>query len=371
MGRIFHDFRLHLDEHEGWLHIHGDGEKLGVGKSTERLPAAQLFDLTELSVPLSKTYARGRGWAAASGETIFRALFGQWPELNSVGRIFAAATNRVEREGSLLRVIIEYDLSINGAGTQGVHEVPWELLFHPGRRRFVVLDEAYLLVRHLRGTGESWRPLRGPRRILLTTACPSGQERLQLKSEQQQILSVLNRPGVARLARWVEAEHVSTGRLRREFNRALNADEPFHIWHHCGHAQSSEGAVRLVLHGEDGVEDAGPDCPDPHHLLEVIEQHQDLRLVILNVCLGGDRFGLAAWLAALKVPATIGYRCQVSDEVALGFADALWRRLPTQPVDLAVRGARRTLAGGDPLEFAKIILFLRSLEDECLLFSGD
>jgi hypothetical protein len=86
-----------------------------------------------------------------------------------------------------------------------------------------------------------------------------------------------------------------------------------------------------------------------------------LCVAYLNVCHGSAGTGLATALAAINVPATIGFRNKVRDDVALQFSRAVYRSYPKLPIDLAVREARRDLlARGNGALLALPLLFLRT-----------
>jgi hypothetical protein len=72
---------------------------------------------------------------------------------------------------------------------------------------------------------------------------------------------------------------------------------------------------------------------------------------------------LAPALAAINLPATIGFRDAIYDRVALDFTEALYRNLLHLPVDLALKQAIRALFDPiRPLDWALPLLFLRTTD---------
>jgi hypothetical protein len=150
--------------------------------------------------------------------------------------------------------------------------------------------------------------------------------------------------------------NVSLNQLRHAFTRAQERDLPFHIWHHCGHGAHAGNQFVLVL--EEGGQ---AQYAYTNELTAIIGKCPSLRLAILDVCYGAALGGLAPGLAAINVPATIGFRDRIYDRVALDFTQALYGNLLRQPVDLALKQAIRALFDPiRPLDWALPLLFLRT-----------
>jgi hypothetical protein len=278
---------------------------------------------------------------------------------------------RARELGGVVRWVLKYDLT--GAATEGlIHEVPWELAFDGQRDRFVVLDDEALFLRHLRGEGDSWEPVSEPLRMLVSSACPSGAEELSVDRELMEVVRIMGRQPDRTRIRTHQLASVSQSRLVQEFNHARVNDRPFHVWHHCGHGRlDGRGRAVLVLHAEDGVRTSGVMEAEPGLLVETLARQGGLRLLVLNICHGAARGGLATMLASAQVPAAIGFPRPIADASALQFAEHLWRSLSHRPVDEAVHETRVRLATTrQPLDFARVLLFLRSL-DRPLLIGGE
>ncbi len=357
------DFVLHLDEYNDIASVFGEC-KLVRGESTARVTASDLCLLAGYGKLLNEAWATKKDGARA-GEVIFKSIFKE-----GIGQLFDKASREAEKQGNPLRLVIKYDLPGGSHKAEGVHEVPWELIFHPERQKFIALDSSYLLVRHLRGTAECWKPVTGPRRLLLTAACPANYAPLKLDSELAQVECSLRGEVLNKAARLDKMTDVGAQSLRRTLNHSQAAGRSYHIWHHCGHAdENAAGEAGLVLHAADGAESLLGELCNPAQMADIVARQEDLRLVVLNVCLGAKKRGLASLLAHLQVPAVIGYPCPASDSMALVFAQSLWRSLSSEPVDFAVRSARAALAATpQTLDFAKVVVFLRALDDRCLLF---
>jgi len=360
------DFTILLDEDEGKLTLHAESFP-PVRGAKERLDTKAFHRLVAHAGLLRHEADNGflsREAGAVAGRDLFRTIFS-----DKLLPSFQEAIRITENHGEILRLVLKYELP--EAGThQMVNEVPWELLFNPERGQFVALDEQFLLVRHLQNSGQVWRPLESPPRILISEACPLGEAPLATEEEAQAVHAVCERLYSRGLVgRSIRLPHVSEQRLVQQFNHADDSDEHFHIWHHCGHGRGSmNGAFRLALHARDGDGTSGRQYSNPGTLDQIVADHPELRLIILNVCEGAGRRGLAAAAAALNIPATIGFHATVRDHCALGFAEALWRGIASTRLDHAVRDARRTLACGTAaLDFARIVLFLRSLDPPCLI----
>lgn len=350
-----HDFSLHVSVVRGVpvVHCRGRGATGGAGWEGTHAPDpeawAALHDLPGL---LGREQRASWGEAATAGARLFTTVLG-----GEVGQCYRVALEAAQEHRAWLRVLIEYDTA-SGSGGESLHELPWELLFNTHRGRFLALDDGLLLARHLRGRGRDWRQPGGPFRMLLTSANPADRPPLALDAEVRRVRAWVEPCGVAPVVRG----RLGGRRLAQEFGFAAEQDRRFHVWHHCGHGgETGDGRFALALHARDGDPTSPSVLIEPGELIEVVAAHEDLQLVILNVCLGAGRGGLGTLLASLDVPAVIGFRSRVTDATALGVAEALWRRLVHRPVDEAVRGARRSLAGmADPLEFARLLLFLRT-----------
>lgn len=297
------------------------------------------------------------GRALAEADRIGRALY-DVVFAGGIDGLFRRAVERARARMGLIRLVLQYE------PCPELHELPWELLCDG--ETYLALSRDLLLVRYLSQEREVRSLLvapSSPLRVLLTSACPEGMDRLDLEAEHQQVERAL-RPhepkvqlkGLQR-ARLEEVE----GLLRRGEDRAV----PFHVWHHCGHGGFPEDRPGFHLAFE--ADESGDEYAPTAALAGVVASLPHLRLAFLNVCHGGAAAGLATSLATLNVPAVIGFRTAVLDRVALCFSRVLYGELLRHPVDWAVREARRELCStGVPLAWSLPLLFLRATDAHLL-----
>lgn len=280
---------------------------------------------------------------ATRGHRLFRKVF-------SVGmRDLLRKARDVARQDARVRILLAYP------SDPILHALPWETL-HDGSVYLAVADYTSI-ARYLRQS----RPVKPltvepPLRALATTASPANQATLDLDREISDLRAHFDRFPLY-VARLESRPHIGLRQLRQAFGVAATDGEPFHIWHHAGHGETSKDAVSyLLLEDENGKISAS-------RVLDSLEM-DELRLVVLNVCFGADRCGLTTLLAEINVPATLGFSASVTDYHAVAFANTFYRTLlgDSASVDWAVREARRTLmaSGGDAWSTA--VLFLRTVQ---------
>lgn len=351
------DFILHLVEQEdGGLRVFTDGRPLS-GEGEHRVSSQEFRALQDLADAPDDVEGGGPQVGGEAGERLFRALVDGEVRLR-----FREATRRAQAEAVVIRVIIEYDpRAATGAGR--LPAIPWELMVDPERGRYLALDDGFMFARHLRGPGRDWAVPKKKLRILFSAACPRNAAPLDLKRELDEVRVRMRLAESSGHARLDELEFASWDGLGKSLRGAWQMDLPYHVWHHCGHGGFQEnGTYTLALHALQSDVNSAAHHVEGRRIAEVVAEHRGLQLIVLNVCQAAEQHGLGTLLAALDVPAVIGFRSRVQDGTALGFAEALWRRLPTAPVDEAVHGVRRTLAAtARGLGFANALLFLRSL----------
>ena len=288
------------------------------------------------------------------GKDIYYKLF---PE--TLRTQFERARAIAREQAAILRLLLKFGES------KLLHQVPWELM-HDGHRS-IALDPVTPIVRYIEQPNpvKSMR-VKPPVRVLFTTACPKSRKPLDLTMEEKLLRSAL-KPFEQSVQLDVR-RNVSLRQLRHAFIRAQQRELPFHIWHHCGHGTNHPVSTlfSLVLEEQGQIEPAFT-----KDITNIIEECPTLRLAIFNVCLAGttavDASGLAPGLAAINVPATIGFRHVIDDPVALDFIRALYGALLDQPVDMALKIATRALFDPiRPLDWTLPLLFLRTTEASLL-----
>jgi hypothetical protein len=318
--------------------LHTDSNEVGQG---EWNPLNQ--NLIRLLASVSLAYDSTRiDEAVAIGQCIYRELLPQ-----AARSQLERARAKADAESAVLRILLKFGQN------SLLQQIPWELL-HNGHRAFA-LDPVTPIVRYIEQRNEvKSLAVKQPVRVLFTTACPTDQESLDLAAEEKLLQRAL-KPFAPSILLEVR-RNVSLGRLRQALIHAEEGDFPFHIWHHCGHGAHAGNRFALVLEEGGKSQYAHTD-----ELLSIVSRCPALRLVVLDVCHGAAPGGLAPGLAAINVPAIIGFRDQIYDRVALDFAEALYGNLLRLPVDLALKQATRALFDPvRPLDWALPMLFLRT-----------
>lgn len=268
------------------------------------------------------------------GAALFDALF-----TGAVRDCFTLSLDGSTRTGRGLRIRVRLTATPELVG------LPWETLYSTAQKRHFALSISTPIVRFL-DLPQAHQPLRVdqlPLRMCVVLAQPEDLAPIDAEAEWsrlQEALSGLVEGGVLLVTRAPTGTHA--GLL------SLLAREPFHLLHFIGHgdfdAQTQEG--RLAFTGADGR----ADMLSGARLGALLQQHQSLRLAVLNACKGaasssGDAFsGTAQSLAGAGIPAVIAMLRPIGDEAATVFARELYGALAVGwPVDAALSEARRAL----------------------------
>ncbi len=247
--------------------------------------------------------------------------------------------------------------------------LPWELLYNPQERNFVVLSHCSPLVRFLTGGTSSPQPAASPPwRMLLVTASPTDWPRLAVAQEQQTIMSAVQPLIDAGQVEVEWLEHATLAALLTALRRGA------HWLHFVGHAEynRSTGQGALILEQKDGAS-ARIDVDTLRHLLPDLYQQSAARLefVFLNACataqvgvMPGTR-GLAQTLVQAGIPTTIGMSRPISDRSARAFSQGFYEALAQArwPFPVAVTEGRRRVmleSGLHSGDWAVPMLFMRT-----------
>jgi hypothetical protein len=347
----------------------------GPGRGTLRLPwaAAELASILERLGTAVRCSGGGRdvdqgqrqdgAAAVASGAELepsqigHRLLEALLPA--RIRRLFDRSLGMVGPDGGLR---IRLHLDATDPDLTVLASLPWELAFWEDGREYLSLGRHGAVVRSL----DVPRPVRplvidGPLRVLIAWATPEGLPALELERECRQIEeSLAGIPGTEVRV----LEHTAAETLRRRL-----LEEPFHVLHFLGHGgfDRQTGAGTLAL--EDGQGRLAP-LPGPV-AGDLLRDVASLRLVLLNACdtarssrrEGVDPFtGVAAALIMAGLTAVIGMQFPISDQAAVAFAEAFYRRLAGLGcVDAAVVEGRMAihLRDGGSLEWATPVLFMQ------------
>lgn len=274
--------------------------------------------------------------------------------------VFQRSLGRVEARGGDLRIRLRLARDV-----PELLDLPWELLFDRGRSRFLALEPATTLVRHL-PVQQRIEPMRvaPPLRILVAISNPgqAGYPALDVEQEwanlDQALRPLVNRGRVS----LTRLDGVTQESLRQALKR-----EACHVLHYIGHGGYDSAAETGLLVLED--KDGGARSCGASRLTYLLREQPALRLVVLNACEGGrssrtDPFaGVAQSLVQGALPAVVAMQFPVTDAAAVVFASAFYEALAAgRPVDLALAAARRevNLRGEEgEIEWATPVLYMR------------
>ena len=294
-------------------------------------------------------------WEAAEafGKRLFEAVF-----QGNVRDLLTASLNQIDDEtyrGLRIRLRL--------VNTPELNNWPWEYLYHPSLRQFVVLSTQTPLVRYL----DLPRPPKSltvtpPLRLLVMISDPKDYSRLNVAGEKDKIAKALNNlagRGVLKVE-WLE-----TATLVELQNRLRKLD-PVHIFHFIGHGgwdtEKDDGYLLLTDEHGDGRK------VDANRLATILGDHKSLRLAVLNACEGArgsvtDPFaGTAVTLVNLGLPAVLAMQFEISDPAAIQMAQVFYESLADGlPVEGAVAEARKMIfADGNDVEWGTPVLYLRA-----------
>jgi formylglycine-generating enzyme required for sulfatase activity len=236
---------------------------------------------------------------------------------------------------------------------------PWELLYDRSHGRFLSLSGETSVVRYLENpTGPIPEKTALPLKILVVVANPADCDRIDGDGEWDRLNRALKRLAADGKVRIERLTPPTLPALERAMSRSWN------IVHFVGHGRFEDGEGRLVLEDAEGGRQEVPG----RTLKVLLERQKDLRLVVLNSCVGAktspeDVFaGVAQCLVKAGVPAVVAMRSRISDRAALAFAERFYEALARAlPVDGALGEARRAMhADGGDLEWTTPVLYMRS-----------
>ena len=331
----------------------------GTASGQFRIPfeAEELDRLLKTGPRLTKEVLHGLGLR------LFQAVF-----RDNIGNLFATSNQEATRNGRVLR----FRLRVT---PPELAEYPWEILrptdwvIIPARcDRHPLVREVELLADHQKLLVE------GPLRVLLVSAGPRDQRKLDLEREIDLIvgeLSQLSRNG-----------KIEVKPLRQARKSALE-DElrsgKYHVVHFMMHGDfdGSLGRGVLMLENEAGQ----GQVIEAEELASYFYANPQsaTRVVIFNACrtaadaVTAPGSGVAAALVRLNVPAVVAMRYPISDPAAITFAREFYHRLiQGLGVDQAVSRARHAirfeLEPSFQNEWMTPVLYLQSRESQ--LFDG-
>jgi formylglycine-generating enzyme required for sulfatase activity len=282
------------------------------------------------------------------GSELFRAVIA-----GEIQRLWDTSLSQTRSKGLGLR------LRLRLGEVPGLEEWPWELLYDRSHGQFLALSQDISIVRYLGNpTQPSGEKIRPPLNVLVIIANPADCSRINGEGEWE----LLNRD----LGRLVEDGAVLLNRLQTPTLPALEQamNQSWNVIHFVGHGQFKLGQGSLLLENASGrrQEVTG------QKLRVLLEGQKELRLVVLNACVGARTSsenpfaGVAQSLVRLGLPAVVAMRSRVSDRAALAFAGRFYKSLvEALPVDTALSETRRAMhAGSEDLEWSTPVLYMRS-----------
>jgi hypothetical protein len=285
------------------------------------------------------------------GRQLFEALL-----TDTVRETFRRSRDRARASGRGLRLRLRIEAPELAA-------LPWEYLYDPAESDYVCLSADTPLIRYL----EFDRPpepltVRPPLSILGLIASPIDRPTLDVEREKQRVevaTAGLRDAGLLKLT-WLR------GSTWRDLQRTMRQGQ-FHIFHFVGHggfdATRDEGVIALT---DDG---GRTELLSATQLGRLLADHQSLRMVVLNSCLGAkasatDIFSsTASVLVRRGVSAVVGMQYEISDRAAVEFARSLYEAMADgMPIDAAVTEARKaiSMSASNSMEWGTPVLHMRS-----------
>ncbi len=230
-----------------------------------------------------------------------------------------------------------------------VAALPWETLFHPGRRQFLARRKDLAMLRYLDVPLVVRRFfVSPPLRVLLVAPTPIDGKASNVLEEQQAVFEALEDVDVE--VRCVE-QPVTLDRLIEYLD-----ERETHVLHFMGHGGLHRETGQSGVFFED--RDRKKDCVLGRDLARRLEPFfRSLRLVVLNSCYGAagkrrpnqEAFGaVSSALIARGLTAVVGMQFLISNDAAKCFSTAFYTKLSeTGHVETAAAHARRQLVERD------------------------
>jgi len=289
----------------------------------------------------------------AAGEALFN-----WLMCGSLKDHLRLAMDRAMQTGRGLRIRLCID-------PPEIAAWPWELLYDPQRDQTFATAVATPLVRYL---------------DLASLFGPPAEQEAELPLDLLLVLPAAANLNLAEEKKLIEeavadlkhALHLRV--LPAPVTRTTIADAlllaRYDIVHISGHGAFLDGQGYVELNQADG----SPDWADGNILSRILGNHPSLKLVILNVCSGGQVAegtafrGLAPQLVRRGIPAVVAMQYPLTDQAALTFAREFYKQLCTGEnagqIDIAITHARNMLAVLHPgsRSFATPVLYTHATD---------
>ncbi len=383
MARAYHPFIIRVDEQKG-EDFPVRAEFQGSSRSTTIPASLPMLTGQEIQQAI-QWLERGfidRDYAKDFGYRLFQTLF-----QDNIQKAFQAAFERVASDKDGLRIILTLPKAL-------VH-LPWELMYdEKGKHGFLARSATAPLVRHFEVELLPHEPPeKGPLRVLIVTASPSGYPPVSNEEEVKKIRKSLakRRTGILETARLLgqhlrhtrslpdflqrirhrnlfEIEvlnHVTRNSLQKQILNAQGANQGYHVVHFIGHGHADESGGSLVFESDDGK----ADLVSADEFAEMLAE-PTIVLAVLNACQTASAVNLFQGVAQASlqrgVPAVIGMQVPILDETAVDFAQEFYGAWAAgQPIEGALAYARRLMheeASSAASDWGIPILFMGPVE---------
>ncbi|MBX3015001.1 MAG: CHAT domain-containing protein [Caldilineaceae bacterium] len=289
------------------------------------------------------------------GERLFRALFP-----GPLGSMIQSNYRFAYQERARLRL----RLQINHAPELAM--LPWEYLFDPVRKEFVVLSRQSFFSRYTNFMHQILPfKVEPPLRMLVVSPSPGG---YPVFDHTRAWLNILDHLDHLALADKLVIERLQKPTLF-DLQRRLRQKE-CHILHFIGHGSTNEFTGEGSLIFEDEVGRGRP--VNGEHLGALLRDHFPLRLVALTACdavrtpTTNPYLNIAAQLVRRGLPAVVATHSGLNQRATATFAQNFYAQIADfMPVDLAMNESRRALLeeGHDPA-WGLPALFMRAPEGQ-------
>ena len=290
------------------------------------------------------------------GGTLFEAVFD-----GEVYSCLRRSLDEADRSGAGLRIRVRLEDAPQPSDV-ALLSVPWEFFYDEAGVGFLCLSQGSPVVRYP-DLPRPTKPLHvgPPLNVLAMVSSPRDYPHLDVEREWSKLEEALAEPirrGVLTLGRMDDA---TMGNLQQRLRR-----NRYHVFHFIGHGAFDERAQEgvLLLEGDDGAGDP----VSGEFLRALFQNHEDLRLAVLNSCEGArtsptDPFaGTALSLVKGGVSAVIAMQLEITDDAAITFSSEFYAALTDGlPVDAALAEARTAVfTRVNAVEWAIPVLYLRS-----------
>lgn len=222
--------------------------------------------------------------------------------------------------------------------------LPWEYLWDPEAKQYPALNVNTPIIRYM-SNGLEERPAEeaSPLSILIASASPAGWSKVEVDREiarLEQALAPLKDQG---RVHYTHLDNITWDKLQRGLRT-----EPYHVVHFIGHGDFDKEAETGVLVFDDGA--GNEDKIEAPHLAGVLRNHDTLRLVVLNACLGARssetdfQAGIAQTLIQQHIPLVVAMQHEITEDAAVDVAHTLHAALADgYPLESAITEVRVTL----------------------------